>query len=53
MSTGEALYLALVIFAMLSFMGTLAWVTHEGKQRPRTRAGSRRTHADHQAAGVR
>ena len=41
MSTGEALYLAMVIAAMLAFCGTLAWVTYGGKSEPQKRRPAR------------
>ncbi len=51
MSTGEALYLVLVIAAMLAFCATLAWVTYGGKAEPRKPALPRRATQHHQPAG--
>lgn len=55
MSTGEALFLALVLFAVFAFMATLAWVTYGGTPRPARHRGSQGMHQrqDRQPAGVR
>jgi hypothetical protein len=53
MSTGEALFLTLVISAMVAFMATLAWVTYGGKSDPRKRRTSRRARQHHQTAELR
>ena len=37
-------YLALVILAMVAFMGTLAWVTNGGNATPRERKSAVRAH---------
>lgn len=50
MSSGEALFLALVISAMFAFIGTLAWVTYGCKSQPRKRETSRRANQHHQIA---
>ncbi len=52
MSTGEALYLAMVIAAMLAFCGTLAWVTYGGKSEPQKRRPARPATQRHQPAGT-
>lgn len=46
MSTGEMLYLAMVILAMFAFMGTLSFVTYGGKSSHwAPRATGREAHA--------
>jgi hypothetical protein len=50
MSTGEILYLAMVVFAMAAFMATLSFVAYGGRLKPRTHADRR--HGKHAAAGA-
>jgi hypothetical protein len=49
MSLG-ALYLALVVLAMIAFMGTLAGVTYGGDAQPRKQKSMARAHRRHRPA---
>jgi hypothetical protein len=53
MSHGEVLYLALVIFAFLAFMGTLGWVSRRGDAMPRARKDAISPQEGHHAADAR
>jgi len=52
MSTGEALYLALVIVAMCAFGFTLAWVAHVTTPSPRKARPAKTPNHDHRHAAA-